>query len=157
MVYTIFEKETRPVNTWKMIRELTAWFCLNLQPLKFDIELCDDIISTYFLKVRIRDMDKENALTDKQYSLLYNIYDKYFVSKVFKNIYDEVKFVCINVKKIENCDLEYDETHIPVMGYYFELQDGSILSPSVFETKYSNLLLHNKYKKLSQATSTDFE
>ena len=155
--YQIFDMETRPVKAWNMVRELSTYFALKLQPKKFDVELCDSLISSYFFRVKILEKDKDSSLSDKQYSLLYNIYNKYHIEVLYKNIYDHVKFVCVNVKKIENSELVYTESHEPVQDYYFELQDKSILTAEEFELKYGKYILHSKYKKLSTSTNDDFD
>tara|TARA_R110001632_G_scaffold3632_2_gene16068 strand:- start:943 stop:1443 length:501 start_codon:yes stop_codon:yes gene_type:complete len=155
----------RPVPTWKMTRELCAWFALGLYPEDFDCDTCCDIIGNYHKYVKIQKKDKEECLSVKQYKVLYTIYKTFRIEDVFKKFNETHKWVCISLKKMTlEKPVICSETEELINTTYFEVLDKGILCSQLFETLYKNELNHKNYKLEEPTTDenlitdeTDFE
>lgn len=149
-----FTKDDRPFASKSLCKQLSTWFALKCNPDKFDSELCRSILGRYFEKTRKQDLKSEDALSDKQYNILYNIYDKYRVVNMFK--WNELKFICVEMSELgmdiestagETCD-----------GFFFQTTDETIYSVSEFIKEYESLIKHSKYiKTLRPLNDDDFD
>ena len=143
----MFEVEDRPVSSWTMVKELCAWFYLDLMPEDFDNEICMNIISQYHKNVKCNGKGKE-SISMKQYATLYNIYKSFRVESVFKKFNEKFKWTCISLSKVELVNpIICCETNEQLHIVYFEVLEHGKYGAVAFEEKFSEYLTHKKYKK----------
>jgi len=143
----MFEVEKRPVPSWKLTKELCAWFFLELPPEDFENEICLNIIGQYHKNVKCSGKDKE-CLSMKQYATLYNIYKKFRVESVFKKFNETHKWICISLDKVElKNPIMCCETNEQLHNVYFEVLEHGKYGVEAFEENFSQYLNHAKYKK----------
>ena len=124
----------RPLSNALLCHQLVVWLSL-CPPDKFENALIMDMLATYFKKTKMCNQPKEQALSDKQYAILYNLYSKWRVSQCFK--FADLKFQCILLK----------DWTIPVLSasgqtcehIYFETKNDGILTQDEFIEQYGSL------------------
>lgn len=141
MTAPVFTKEDRPLASKSLCKQLTTWFALKCHPEKFDNELCRSILGKYCNKTRKQDIPSEDALSDKQYNILYNIYEKYRVNNIFK--WADLKFVCVDMSEL-GIDLE-TTSGVKCEDFFFQTSDGTIYNVDEFIKEHNSLIKHSKY------------
>lgn len=143
----------REVETKQLVKQMSVWFALKICPEKFDTELCRSILGKYYCKTRKEDMKPNDAMSDKQYSILLNIYEKYRVFKIFD--WDKLPFLCVDMSELEmemtsSSGMDCDE-------FFFQTKDATIYTTSEFVNEFSDFIKHPKYiKKLRPVNDDDF-
>lgn len=149
-----YTKETRPIPNNKLCKELSTWLALGCQSESFDDELIRSMLGTYYKLVVKQSKKSDESLSDKQYNILYNIYDKYRVKDCFK--FDELKFMCVDINQFETLEV-YSSSNELCSQFYFQTTDKTIYTIHEFIDKYKDLIKHPKYiTKLPAVDEDDF-
>lgn len=150
-----FTKETRPVPSKILAKKMTTWFALRCHPESFDTELCSSILSRYWFQTRKLKKDAEDAFSNKQYDILYNIYTKFKVDNIFS--WDELPMVCCDVSDFGEAQIVSDSGLI-CENYYFETKDRVKYELNEFVEKFGGYIKHTNYiTELSQLNDDDFD
>jgi len=144
-----YTESNRPLSNASLCHQLAVWLIL-AKPDKFENELVLNLLTTYFKKTKMYNHAKEGSLSNKQYSILYNLYSKWRVANCFS--FDALKFQCVLVK----------EWSVPILSasgqicseVYFETKQDGVLTKDEFVDQYGSLC---KYaEKLLPSKDDDF-
>ena len=153
-----YTKETRPMKSVKLAKELSLWLALGLEPENFDEEVVRSMLGTFYKMTKKESKDGEDALSDKQYNGLYNIHDKFKVKDVFK--FDELKYICVDISKFETLEVHSTSNQL-CSQFYFEVKESDglvVYTTQEFTQKYKELIKHSKYiTKLPPSNDDDFD
>lgn len=146
-----FEKDQRPITNQVLCHQLSTWLALHCNPHTFDDELIRSMLGTYYKHTKKLTKPKEDALSNKQYDIMYNIWHKYNVQSCFQ--FADLKCLCVDVSLM---DLEVKSASGTVCNeFYFETKNDGILTVDEFVDKYKRLIF--KYNMvLSPSTDDDF-
>lgn len=150
-----FTKETRPVKCNLLTKQMCVWFSLKCHPDEFDTEVCCSILSKYWLNVKKLQKPSEDALSDKQYNLLHNIYHKFRVKNIFD--WEQVKFICVDISEFGELIVK-SKSGVVCKDYYYETKNGDVFTKDDFVKKYGSHIKHPNYiMQLSQSNDDDYD
>jgi len=144
-----YTESNRPLSNALLCHQLAVWLIL-CPPVKFENELVLNMLTTYFKKTKLYNQPKDESLSNKQYSILYNLHSKWRVSNCFS--FAELKFQCILLK-------EWSVSILSSSGQvcadvYFETKQDGVLTKDEFVEQYGSLC---KYAaKLMPSKDDDF-
>tara|TARA_R110000868_G_scaffold199445_1_gene446078 strand:- start:627 stop:1151 length:525 start_codon:yes stop_codon:yes gene_type:complete len=149
-----YTKETRPLANNQLCKQLCTWLALDCPTDSFDSELIRSMLGSYNKLVVKQQKKSDEALSDKQYNILYNIYDKYRVSDCFK--FEELRFMCVDISQFETLEVHSVSNEL-CSQFYFQTADKSVYTIKEFIEKYHDLIKHPKYiTKLPAVSDDDF-
>lgn len=136
-----------------MCRQFATWFALKLHKEGFDGETLEGILSRYAKLVKVNKRDTESALSGKQYSILQNVYEKFFISSSFE--FDKLKFNCFNMSEFGELVVK-SVSGVECKDYFFEVLDEGILTKEEFKEKYGGLIV-KRITFLVPSKTSDFD
>jgi len=149
-----YTETNRPITNQVMCHQLATWLSLECMPVKFNKDLLVNILGTYFKLTKKMTTLKQDALSNKQFSILYQVYDKYKVSQVFQ--FNDLKFLCVDISEFETMEV-FSKSNVKCEKYYFETKDDGILTVKEFIDLYSTYIHHSKYiTQLRVSNDDDF-
>lgn len=150
-----FTKDTRPIECKKLATKMTTWFALQCHSAEFDTELCCSILSKYWFQIRKLKKDSEDALSDKQYNILHNIFIKFRVNDVFN--WEALSIVCCDISDFGDAEI-VSTSGLVCENYYFETKEPRAkYTVDEFIDTYRHHIKHTKFiTELSELDDDDF-
>jgi len=146
-----FEKNQRPITTQVLCHQMSTWLALKCKPFAFDDELVRSMLGTYYKLTKKMNKPKEDALSNKQYDIMYNLWDKYNVQSCFQ--FADLKCLCVDVSLME-LDVKSASGTV-CKDFYFETKNDGVLTVDEFVDKYK-LLIFKYNMVLTPSTDDDF-
>jgi len=125
-----YTESNRPLSNALLCHQLAVWILL-CPPDKFENELLLSILSAYFKKTKLYNQRKDESLSNKQYSILYNLHSKWRVSNCFE--FENLKFQCILCKD---------------WSVSIRSASGQLCPEVYFETKMAGVLTKDEFVEL---------
>lgn len=132
-----FDKTQRPISCSLLCHQLSTWLALECVPASFDDALVRSMIGTYYKLTKILGKRKEDVLSNKQYDILYNLWDKFNVKSCFR--FAELKCLCVDISHMDTLEVK-SASGLLCKDYYFETKNDGILLVSEFVEKYKPLI-----------------
>jgi len=149
-----YTEHNRPITNQVLTHHMATWLALECVSVKFNKEIVVNILGSYFKQTKKMNTPKQEAMSNKQFSILYHIYDKYKVSNSFQ--FNDLKFLCVDISEFETMDV-FSKSNVKCEKYYFETKEDGILTVKEFIHLYSTYIHHPKYiTKLRVSTDDDF-
>lgn len=147
-----YTEHNRPITNQVLTHHLATWLSLECVPEKFNQEMVVNILGSYFKQTKKMNTPKQEAMSNKQFSILYHIYDKYKVSKSFQ--FNALKFLCVNISAFDKMDV-FSKSNVKCEHYYFETKQDGILTVNEFIHLYSTYINHPKYITILPLSNDD--
>lgn len=142
------------IPTSKLIcRHFSTWFALKLYREGFEGNTLESMLARYAKLVKIHNKDTETALSDKQYAILKNVYQKFKIREYFD--FKKLKFNCFNMSEFGDLVVK-SASGVECKDYFFEVLDEGILTKEEFKEKYGGLIL-KRIAVLSPSKESDFD
>jgi hypothetical protein len=149
-----YTEDNRPLTNQVLCHQLAVWIALDCVPQKFNKDLLCNMFGTYFKLTKKLNKPKQEALSNKQLSILYNIYDKYKVKDVFQ--FHTLKFICVDMSRFEALEV-VSQSNLKCECFYFETKEEGVLTTEEFITRYRDKISHPNYiTKLKASMDEDF-
>jgi hypothetical protein len=151
-----YNEHTRPIPCSKLAHQLSVWLALGCQSERFDPNLVRSMVGKFYKSTRINNIEKELAMSNQQFSILYNIWEKFRVKNCFK--FGELKFLCIDLHSLKDFEDIFSASGTKCEQFFFETPSDGKLTTEEFIEKYRQLITHEKYiKKIPETCEEDYE